>query len=149
MAQTIRIRPAIETASGRRTGWIKQVTSVDPNGRNGYAFGGEFLRDGVEVDLPVGSILVRVDPEGSVKNAWQSGHILKLEDDGEMVELADGDWKDDFLGLRDAATEAMPWPDETHQSEETVQPKTNCAINLSDVPVLDLIAELRRRGIKI
>ena len=143
MTQTIRIRPVVETASGRRTGWIKQVTSVDPNGRNGYAFDGEFLRDGVEVDLPVGSILVRVDPEGSVKNAWQSGHILKLQADGEMVELADGDWKDDFLGLRDAATEAMP------RSEEAVQPEVAGPVDLSGVPVMDLIAELRRRGVKI
>ena len=103
----IRIRPQIHRASGGRKGWMKVVTKVDPNGRNGYSFDGEFLTDGVEVDLPVGSVIIRVDPEGSVKNGYQLGNVLKLQADGTMESLEYGDWKSDFLTLRDAAAKAL------------------------------------------
>jgi len=132
MTQTIRIRPTVGSNSGRRTGWIKQITSVDSSKRNGYAFEGEFLTAGQEVDLPVGAILVRVDPEGSVKNAYQSGHIYRLQADGEMEELESGDWRDDFLTLRDAASNALQVPEP--------------AVDLTAISTADLVAEIQRRG---
>ena len=138
MTQTIRIRPTVGSASGRRTGWIKQITSVDSSKSNGYAFEGEFLTAGQEVDLPVGAILVRVDPEGSVKNAYQSGHIYRLQADGEMEELESGDWRDDFLTLRDAASDAL----EENLARRAPEP----AIDLAAISTADLVAEIQRRG---
>jgi len=117
--QTVRIRPEIATGSGRRKGWIKHVTSVDTSKSNGYAFGGDFLTPGRETDLPVGAILVRVDPRGSAKNGWKEGHVLRLEADGDLTEITyDGlDWYKDFLTIRDTVIKALD--DVQQKSTET------------------------------
>lgn len=50
---------------GQRTGSHRLVFSVDPNRKDGYAFIGEFINSDVEVDLPVGTLIVRQSPNGS------------------------------------------------------------------------------------
>jgi hypothetical protein len=136
MTQTIRIRPKIYIASGHRKSWIKHVTACDKTKTNGYAFDGKFLPAGVEVDLPVGAVLVRVDPEGSVKNSYQSGHVLQLRPDGELELLASGNWRDDFLTLRDAVCYAI-------NAAEDVGPVNA----LEGYSTEELLAELKRRGV--
>jgi len=136
--QTVRIRPQVGTASGRRQGWIKHVVQVDESRPNGYAFDGDFLRAGRETDLPVGAILIRVDPCGSVKNGWKEGHVLRLEADGELTELTDDglNWYDDFLTIRDTVTEAL--------AQNAEQSANNPLAGYSDDAIL---AEARKRGL--
>jgi hypothetical protein len=133
---TVRIRPSVETSSGRRKGWIKHVTACDSSKTNGYAFDGDFLDADREVELPIGAILVRVDPEGSVKNNWQSGHVLRLEADSSLSELTEGnpDWRNDFLSIRDIVCEALNTP------------PPNPLAEFSDEA---LLAEVRGRGLSL
>ena len=135
---TIRFRPSAVRSSGRRESWMKHVTGCDASKTNGYAFDGDFLKASREVDLPVGAILIRVDPEGSVKNNWQSGHVFRLQADGELDELTEGnlDWRDDFLTIRDIVFAAI-----SGESEESKEP----ANPLAGFSTEDLLAELRRR----
>lgn len=106
--QSIRIRPKAGTASGRRTGWIKHVTEIDATKTNGYAFGGEFLKSGVEAELPAGAVLLYCDPFGSVKNGWKEARVTKLQADGTEHEILEyTDWRDDFLTIRDAVEGAL------------------------------------------
>jgi hypothetical protein len=108
LTQTVRITPRAATGSGRRRGWIKRVTSIDPRGRDGYAVHGEFLADGREVDVPVGSILLSVEPAGSVKHASQVARILRVDADGALNEVLDEhDWRRQFLTVRDRLAALM------------------------------------------
>lgn len=96
-----RITMHAPTASGRRRGFHRHVTAVDSSRKDGYAFEGEFLPDGREVDLPDAAVLVRKSPSGSVKNArdeWAVGVVLP---DGRTL------WSEEyrreaFLTFRDA-----------------------------------------------
>ena len=74
---TARIEYSVPTASRGRRGWVKVVTDVDTTKSNGYAFEGEFLREG-EIDLPVGSIIVEKDVGGSANRPtwwWSVGTV--------------------------------------------------------------------------
>jgi hypothetical protein len=104
---THRIQIALPTGSGRRTGWIKLVDSVDTAKANGYAFAGRFLRDGWE-DLPEGGVLVEQYPTGSAKNAGKGGVAHRVVG-GELVKLASvGDWfSPEFFQFRDAVASAI------------------------------------------
>jgi len=61
------------TTSGNRKSWFKKITAVDQDCKNGYAFAGEFIPDGVEVDLSKGDVVIECRPEGSVKNGHKEG----------------------------------------------------------------------------
>ena len=52
-------------ATAGRRGWHSVVERVDRTRANTFAFGGRYIPDGVEVDLRVGTILVRKTPVGS------------------------------------------------------------------------------------
>ena len=112
--EKVRVKIQNETASGRREGWTKLVTGVDTTITNGYAFAGDFLRDGAEHDLPVGAILVQCNPQGSVKNGWKSGVCLRVQADGSLLRLhnKDYDWRDDFLSFRDLVADELTTTDE-------------------------------------
>ena len=107
--ETVRVKIQNETASGRREGWTKHVTSVDTTIANGYAFAGDFLRNGAEHDLPVGAILIQCNPQGSVKNGWKTGVCLRVQADGTLLRLHKStyDWRDDFLSFRDLVAEKL------------------------------------------
>lgn len=141
----VRIRPEVESNSGRRRGWIKMVTAVDADAKNGYGVHGDFLTEDREVEVEVGAILLRVDPEGSVKNSWQSAHVFRVIDDGEFEELTPDydnlNWKNDFLSVRDILLKAlMPPPVESNDND------SNPLAGFSDD---ELWAEFVRRGITL
>lgn len=135
MTKTVRIRPEVNTASGLRKGWIKHVKGVDETKSDGYAFDGDFLTGGREVELASGAILLRVDPEGSVQKGWKSGHVFRLEDDGSLTDLTEKtlSWKLDFLTIRDIVAEALG-----AQGEQSP---------LAHVSDDDLLSEVHRRGL--
>ena len=106
MTNTVRIKFYAATGSGRRKGWGKVVDAVDATKRNGYAFDGEFLGDG-EHDVPVGAVIVSVEPNGSAKHPTKYGRVHRITPDGEYQQLAAADWHEEFLTLRDAAAAAL------------------------------------------
>jgi len=112
--QKIRFRAQVGTESGHRKGWIKHVKDVDTTKTNGYAFIGDFLSPGKLVELPIGSILVCCDPQGSVAHPRKSGEIRivtgpdadNLKDATDVIaEVVD--YYEDFLVLRDAVIKAL------------------------------------------
>lgn len=117
MTAKIRYRPSIGTASGRRKGWMKHVTSVDADATNGRGVHGEWLDDGKLVELPAGAVILDVYPKGSVKHGWLRGRVYRLvgqglsEDQPDLREFTpddeEMDWRKDFLRVRDALVEAL------------------------------------------
>lgn len=98
--KTVRTTLPHITASGGRRGWYKLVTSVDVTKSNGYAFEGDFLKSGVELDLPVGSVIISKDPTGSVKNGGHDGYIYVI-DEAEFGYSEKFNWDRNFLSFRD------------------------------------------------
>lgn len=104
----VRITPYVGRESGRRMGWVKLITGVDPDGTNGYAVEGDFLKAGVQTEVEVGSVLLHVDPAGSVKNGYKVATVTRVTATGDEEELlAKTDWHDDFLDVRDALQNAL------------------------------------------
>jgi hypothetical protein len=99
--KTVRTTLPHITASGSRRGWYKLVTSVDTTKSNGYAFEGDFLKSGVELDLPMGSVIISKNPTGSVKNGGYDGYIYVV-DSTELGYDEKFDWDRNFLSFRDA-----------------------------------------------
>lgn len=98
----IRINIEYPAASGRRFGWVKHVTSVDMTKGDGWAFLGEFLKEG-ENDLPADAVLVKKVPTGSARNQGWDGIVMRA--DG--TELGRFDWHRQFLSMRDCVKEAL------------------------------------------
>jgi hypothetical protein len=101
-------------ASGRRTSWYKQVTGVDESKKNGYAFDGEFVKTGCEVELEVGVVLIEKEPTGSVKDNGSDGNIYRVTKSAEsncdmphIMRLDYFDWNKSFISLRTAVAEAL------------------------------------------
>jgi hypothetical protein len=108
----VRVKIENEKNSGNRKGWSKLVTSVDVTKTDGYAFAGIFLNDNTETDVPVGSVVVQKNPEGSVKNGWESGSCYVIGSDGKLYTTHSGvyKWKEQFLSLRDRVVKVMADP---------------------------------------
>jgi hypothetical protein len=117
--RTVRIRPQVKTVSGNRKGWIKKVESVDPSKKDGYAFNGYFLNENAETDEEVGAVLLRVDPEGSQRRNYQTGHVLRVAGDGELIESTPSNlnWRNDFLTIRDSVVTELDWKNKAEQNE--------------------------------
>jgi hypothetical protein len=96
-----------ETASGGRVGWTKTIKSVDKSKTNGYAFDGDFLNEGKQYDLCVGTVIVSKDPFGSARNGGHTGHIGTVEASGIMWDQKTWDWGSQFLDFRDAVVKAL------------------------------------------
>lgn len=55
--------------------WRRVITSIDPNGTDGYAFVGHALKVGASAHLPVGSLLLAVDSSWA-KARWYAGSFI-------------------------------------------------------------------------
>lgn len=108
------------TASGRRKGWAKLITGiVDDDGvhavaRGAKAFVGDYLNEHVEVDLPVGTLILDVEPSGSVKNGTKVASIRRVEEDPNRPGMGwfprvteQFDWFSEFLSFRDEAKRVL------------------------------------------
>jgi len=132
IVKMVRTKIKNDMNSGRRKGWSKLVTSVDPSKNNGYAFEGEFLDDGKEYDLPVGSVVIQKHPEGSVKHAWESGHCYTLDGDGDLCYTSDEsgkesfDWHKEFLSFRDHVIAVLA------RSQRPAEPVEDCRQHVVD-----------------
>ena len=98
------------TASGRREGWGKHVTTVDTTKSNGFAFEGEFLCKG-ENELPEGAVVVQKRHTGSVKNFSWEWELGSVQESGKIA------WREEtwgarsFLSFRNAVAEALAQED--------------------------------------
>jgi hypothetical protein len=139
----VRVNIEIPTGSGRRRGWWKRVSGVNRSAKGGYAIEGDFVNEGW-VDLPVGAVLVRCSPEGSVKNGWKAARVHVVQPTGlEIVEGVGSDDDHDFdlweqtPFLLDCIEQALDLrvPDATNP--------------LSGFSTTDLMEELKRRGVEV
>lgn len=105
-SKTVRMTLPSITASGGRRGWFKLVTSVDKSKTNRYAFEGEFLKSEVEIDLPIGAVLISKDPTGTLKNGGFDGYIYVVEA-SELCYDEKMDWGRNFLSFRDKVAEYL------------------------------------------
>jgi hypothetical protein len=118
--QMVRFNVTTSAASGGRTGWMKHVTSVDLAKKDGYAFGGRFLNENEQYELPVGSIVIEKEPTGSVKNGsweaniWRVVATPQIRGDGSPtanphLELVNyyKSWSKNFLDFRDEVAQEL------------------------------------------
>jgi len=106
MSELIQYRPDFKGASGRRTEWQKVVRSIN-EGTNGYALTGDFLNNGVLVELPENTVIISVKPKGSVKNGWKEAEILLLKQNGVTESIMKADWRKDFILIRNKLNELL------------------------------------------
>jgi hypothetical protein len=117
---TVRLTLIPATASGGRVSWFKNLTGVDLAKKNGYAFQGDFLEAGKEIELeigsiviekkPIGSIVIEKKPIGSLNNGYYEGNIYcvaadPIEDirNPHLILIDYFDWRKAFLSFRDLA----------------------------------------------
>jgi len=122
-------------ASGRRTSWAKWFTDLALSKGAKAFIGGEYLKDGVETDLEIGTLVVEVVPTGSVKNGSNEARIYRVSADGLERTGVEVDYNTRWLTLKDEVIRLM--------AEETLAEKDN---PLAEFSVDDLLAELRRRN---
>lgn len=72
----------LPTFDDRHKHWIKQVTGVDKEKSNGYAFKGSFLKAGSTVELPVGTLLLYYYGDGSMKNYTVEVEVHRVTPEG-------------------------------------------------------------------
>lgn len=154
-ATTIRFRPSIRNGSGGRKGWCKHVTSVPHNARNSKEMAGEYLRDGVQYDLPHGAVLLFVQPVGSAKNGYMAAEVFRLvvsaEDNNapylETCMEETVDWRSDFLDVRDALTRALETPIAVGTKDSTLSDAEVLARVLAQVPGDAVATAVRDSGL--
>lgn len=101
---TVQIK--LSYASGSRKSWWKHVKGIDPSQKGGYAYVGDFLKEG-ETELQVGSVLLEVEPCGSVKNGYQDGKLYRVAEDGSLDFICRHNWREASVSLRKAAEAAL------------------------------------------
>lgn len=139
----VRVNIDIPTSSGRRRGWWKHVSGVNRSARGGYAVEGDFMNEGW-ADLPVGAVLVRCSPEGSVKNGWKAASVHVVQPTGlEIVKGVGSDADGDF-DLREQTPFLLDCIEQA--LDLRVANTTN---PLAQFSTAELMAELGRRGVDV
>lgn len=90
------------------------MVNVDPSYGDGYAFDGEFISDGKETDLPIGGVLVRKTPMGSLKNPYDVWDWTSVPFPGYPWHWSRQYKSSEFLSFRDDVADALgqePEPD--------------------------------------
>jgi hypothetical protein len=130
------------TLDGRKKTWRKHLERVDKEKTNGYAFIGEWLREGERAELEMGSFILCYDEPGSMKNWYPVVRLFKVVENGNGLEEVYR-WEGDVherswaLAVRDEI--AVILAEAQGQEPEEGSPLAR----LSDE---ELIAELERRG---
>jgi len=125
------VKITLATASGQRVGWAKHVTKINEGQKGGYAYEGEFLRSG-QAELPVGAVLIYINPEGSVAHQYQSAKVRRVLAGGELETVRE------FANFR--------------TEEPTIRRFVAELLDITPNPLADytdenLLAECRRRGL--
>ena len=96
--ETVRHLIDYPLGSGRRRGFLKIVHDVDLDLTTGWAFIGEFLDDGRQNDIPLGALVVRKRPTGSIKSQrsmWSYAIVTASETPSGW------EWSDEYQGNRE------------------------------------------------
>lgn len=149
MNSSTKIRVAIKapTKSRGRKGWVKVVREVDASKDNGFAFVGDFARDGW-LDLPAGAVVLVADHNGSTstKPDWIDVHVVGPEGLGEPVHVCKDVTSPDFFALRAKVAELLPVvapAGESTESAELVAARAAVA-KLSPTDLAKLLADLTK-----
>jgi len=139
----VRIDIEVPTGSGNRKGWVKKVTGVDRSAKGGYAVLGNFMNRG-QVDLEVGTVLVRCSPEGSARRGWKAARVMIVQPDGLQTVMGDGCDADGDFDL---------W-EKTPSLLDTIEQARDCRPSdpnnpLSAFTVEELRSELESRGYQV
>lgn len=118
--------------------WAKLVQRVDPGKKGGYMYEGPFGKVGQLNDLPIGGLLL-IHYQRNYKEQ-QCVQLCTVREDGELEILEETERTDWALSLRNRATEYLA----AHPTTAVQNPR----INLSRVPMEDLLEELCRRDRK-
>ena len=103
-------------ATGRRKGTYRLITQVDLQKKTGWAFEGSWLNaDGRELDLPVGAVVVKKTPTGSVRSWSAEWNYALVPETGQPWEWSDSYNDKRFLSFRDAVAETLAGSNTTIQ----------------------------------
>jgi len=132
--------------------WAKNVTNVDPNGSNGYAFDGEFIPDG-DVEIEIGNrLFLLMTTTGSRKYPVKHYRLVIMNTDGELVatEHSTTDAKPGWaLRLRQPAIDILN-SFRTQQPQPEAQPEDTVVENpLAAFSDEQIRAEFVRRGLTL
>lgn len=130
-----------EEKDRRFNNWAKFIDSVDPKGKDGYAFKGDWINDGtVEVELGKPRLALVYFRHGSMKYNYGEYAVVKITADGQLeptgIMASDADGKGWALRIRDLVIAELVSLDDIGQ----VSP-------LDEFSADDLLAELARRGV--
>ena len=105
-------------ASGNRKSWFRIVKSVDSTQKGVKAFDGVYISHEGETEIPIGTVVIEVFPDGTVR--WPTNHAIvyvvteeglidvsKKNDKGEYL-----NWKTKFLSICDNVKEALERDDQ-------------------------------------
>ena len=128
------------TLDRRFKSWVKWVDSVDTSKTNGYAFVGDFVKDGtIEIEVGQPRLLLAQATSGSMKYNSAYYQIVKLNEDGSLTALDISD-NDQNLGwalrIRDSVKNVL----DSISNTEPENPLTQFSNE-------ELLAEIKRRGI--
>jgi len=86
-----------EAEDDRLKSWRKRVVAVDRTKSNGYAFEGEWLRAGRDIELPEGAIVLMFDEVGSRRNHEAHVRVCRVAAGAVFI---DTDWRHtEYQGL--------------------------------------------------
>lgn len=136
-------------SSGRRKSWERIVTAVDRTQRGAKGLIGTYLREGHQVDLAEGTVIVEVDHRGAASNTRYNLPYCVAR----VVVVRDGDflvsrwyhWTQRYLDLLDQVEAALAgaWPskqEEQAPGEPADIPSTMAAEpSTSGTPGTDLV----------
>ena len=129
-----------ETLDDRNKCWRKLLAEVDREQSNGYAFIGEWLREGERAEVEIGSLILCYDETGSRKYRRPEVRVFKVVESG-LEEVYH--WEGNFgerswaLAVRDDIADILT------EARGQEPEEGSLLANISDE---ELIAELRRRG---
>lgn len=86
--------------------WFKSVESLSNAHKNGFAFIGKFIREGINY-LPVGTVVIECRPIGNTR----SGFLYIVTDHGMQKITHIDNWKDQIQKLIDITRSVLISPD--------------------------------------
>ena len=99
--------PAIRTGPGRTTGYYMLLREVDHAYKTSKSLIGDYIKPHVEIDLPIGAIVVQRRPSGTAKFAswrWSYAFVPTQDDQWQWSPECDNDR---FVTFRDNLTAAL------------------------------------------
>jgi hypothetical protein len=143
-AATVRVTIEKPTSSGRREGWWKRVSSINREKNGGWAIDGTFLNNG-EQDIPIGAVLVCMDPRGSARHSWKGVSVHLVTPEG--LELIKGNGCDEH-GDFNLRTQCPSLLDCIELAMDLRRPDEDDS-PLAAFTNQELLAELARRGVQV